>query len=76
MIADLTKAGYLQTREKLADLEGRLAEIEARIDLEPAHRQRVCDSYRQVMLQYKRELKKYEAKHPGEQDSASSRREQ
>lgn len=65
MTANLTKRGYLQTREKLAGLQNRLAEIEQRTDLAPAHHSAVTQSYREMIRQYMREIKLYEEKHPG-----------
>jgi hypothetical protein len=58
----LTAEGYTQTREKLADLERRLAEIEKRTDLDPEHRASVRRSYKMIMREYLQELKLYEAK--------------
>jgi hypothetical protein len=60
----LTPEGYEQTREKLADLERRLAGLEARTDLTPEHRERVRRSYKMIMREYLQELKLYEAKNP------------
>jgi hypothetical protein len=37
MTEPLTAEGYEQTKEKLADLERRLGEIEQRTDLDPEH---------------------------------------
>lgn len=71
MNGKLTKAGYLQTREKLADLEHRLAQIEARTDLTPAHRTHVCTSYREMMRQYKREILLFEAENSQAHDNAA-----
>jgi hypothetical protein len=62
MTEALTPEGYEQTKEKLADLERRLAEIEKRTDLDPEHLASVRRSYRTVMRQYLREIKLYEAK--------------
>lgn len=59
----LTPEGYEQTREKLADLQRRLAAVEQRTDLDPDHRASVQRSYRTVMREYLQELKLYEAKH-------------
>lgn len=64
MTTELTDAGYRQTLDKLANLERRLAQIESRVDLTTAHRERVCKSYREMMQQYSREIKLYEEKHP------------
>lgn len=70
MIADLSEAGYHRTRDKLANLERRLAEVESRTDLAPVHRERVIRSYRDMMVQYAREIKLYEARHSGGPDDA------
>jgi hypothetical protein len=51
MTEALTPEGYEQTKEKLADLERRLAEIEKRTDLDPEHLASVRRSYRMVMRQ-------------------------
>lgn len=56
----LGSQGYEQTKTKLADLERRQAEIETRSDLSPAHREQVLRSYREMMQQYRREIKLYE----------------
>ena len=61
MTEHLTPQGYEQTKTKLANLERRLAEIEARPDLSPMHRERVIRSYHDMMQQYRREVKLYEA---------------
>lgn len=53
--------GYEQTKTKLADLERRQSEIAARTDLSPVHREQVLRSYREMMQQYRREIKLYEA---------------
>lgn len=57
----LDSRGYEQTKKKLADLERRQAQIETRTDLPPMHRQQVLSSYRQMMQQYRREIKLHEA---------------
>ena len=59
----LTPEGYEQTKEKLADLEHRLGEIEKRTDLNPDHLENVRRSYRMIMRKFLREIKLYEAKH-------------
>ena len=59
----LTADGYEQTRRKLQSLEQRLAQIEERSDLSPTHRARVVQSYGEMMKQYLREIKLYEASH-------------
>ena len=53
--------GYEQTKTKLADLERRQADIETRTDLAPTHREQVLRSYHEMMQQYRREIKLYEA---------------
>lgn len=58
----LTADGYVQTREKLADLERRLAEIEKRTDLDPNHLASVRRSYRMIMREYLEDIRLYEAK--------------
>ena len=60
MVARLSRQGYEQTKAKLANLEGRLAEIERREDLSAAQRREVQRSYREMMQQYCREIKVYE----------------
>ena len=60
MVARLSPQGYEQTKAKLANLESRLAEIERRDDLSAGHREQVCRSYREMMQQYRREIKVYE----------------
>jgi hypothetical protein len=59
----LTAAGYEQTKEKLRDLEARLAEIEKRTDLDPEHLASVRRSYKMMMREYLQDIKRYEAKH-------------
>jgi len=59
----LTPEGYEQTKAKLGNLERRLARIENRADLPPIHREQVLRSYREMMQQYRREIKLYEAMH-------------
>lgn len=62
MIERLTAEGYEQTKEKLRDLETRLAEIEKRTGLAPEHVESVQRSYKMVMRKYLREIKVYEAR--------------
>jgi hypothetical protein len=59
----LTHAGYLSTKEKLANMERRLAAFRVRTDLHATHRAEVERSYLDMMRQYLRELKLYEATH-------------
>ena len=61
----LTPEGYQQTKEKLADLERRLGEIEKRTDLKPDHLAGVRRSYKMIMREYLQEIKLYEAKQYG-----------
>jgi hypothetical protein len=58
----LSHEGYLQTKEKLALMEARLAALQTRTDLHPAHKAEVERSYRDMMRQYLREIKLYEAR--------------
>ncbi len=60
MVARLSPQGYEQTKAKLANLERRLAEIERRADLSAGQRREVGRSYREMMQQYRREIKVYE----------------
>jgi hypothetical protein len=64
MTAKLSAAGYLQTKEKLVLMEARLEELRTRTDLHPVHRAEVERSYEDMMRQYRREIKLYEAEHP------------
>jgi hypothetical protein len=56
----LTADGYEQTKEKLRDLETRLAEIEKRMDITPSHMESVRRSYRMIMRELLRDIKLYE----------------
>jgi hypothetical protein len=58
----LTPEGYQQTKEKLADLERRLGEIEKRTDLNPDHLASVRRSYKMMVREYLEDIKLYEAK--------------
>ena len=58
----LTPEGYEQTKEKLRDLETRLAAIEKRTDLAPDRLASVRRSYRMMMRKLLRDIKLYEAK--------------
>ena len=64
MTHTLTPDGYEQTKEKLANLEQRVLLLEARTDLSEPHKMAVRRSYEQMIGQYRRELKLYEASHP------------
>jgi hypothetical protein len=65
MTYQLTHAGYEQTKEKLANLEQRLLRLENRSDLSDPHKTDARRSYEQMIAQYRREIKLYEAAHPG-----------
>jgi hypothetical protein len=64
MTDQLTHAGYRQTKDKLANLERRLLSLENRLDLSERHKLEARRSYEQMMAQYRREIKLYEAAHP------------
>jgi hypothetical protein len=59
----LTADGYEQTKEKLHDLEMRLAGIEKRTDLDPEHVASVRRSYKMMMREFLQDMRLYEAKH-------------
>ena len=61
MTTQLTPEGYTQTVEKLDNLEKRLAQLENRKDLSPQHLAETRRSYDQMIRQYCREVKLYEA---------------
>jgi len=58
----LTAEGYEQTKEKLRDLETRLAEMEKRADLDPDHLASIRRSYKMMMREFLQDIKLYEAK--------------
>ena len=58
----LTTEEYEQTKEKLRDLETRLAEIEKRTDLAPAHLASVRRSYNMIIREFLQEIRVFEAK--------------
>ena len=61
----LTPTGYEQTKEKLADLEQRLAQLsEHASSMNEKHYEESRDSYERMIAQYLRELKLFEASHP------------
>lgn len=66
----LTAEGYEQTKEKLRDLEARLADIEKRTDLDPRRQASVRRSYKMMMRKYLRDIKLYEAKQAKHQPTA------
>lgn len=59
----LTETGYQLTKQKLANMKARLAALLASADLHPLHRAAVEKSYRDMMRQYLRDIKLYEAAH-------------
>jgi hypothetical protein len=63
---ELTFEGYKSTKEKLRQMEARLAALQKRTDLHPLHRSEVQRSYEDMMRQYRRDLKLYEAAHRSE----------
>jgi hypothetical protein len=65
MTEKLSAEGYEQTKEKLANLKKRLAEMEKRTDLHPEHFASVQRSYKMMMREYLKEIKLYEAKQDG-----------
>ncbi|MFO0967609.1 MAG: hypothetical protein U0793_18775 [Gemmataceae bacterium] len=68
----LTPEGYEQTKEKLRDLEARLAAIEKRTDLSSDHLASVRRSYKTMMREYTEEIMLYEAKLAKEASGAGS----
>ena len=64
MTETLTSAGYEQTKEKLTRLEQRLVPLAGRTDLGRQHQSEARRSYEQMIGQYRREIKLYEAAHP------------
>ena len=64
MTESLTLAGYQQTKEKLADIERRLARLADHTSLREQHQNEARRSYEQMIGQYRREIKLYEAVHP------------
>jgi hypothetical protein len=59
----LTAEEFEQTKEKLRDLETRLAEIEKRTDLDADHLASVRRSYKMMIREFLQDIKLYEAKH-------------
>jgi hypothetical protein len=62
MTETLTAEGYEQTKEKLRDLETRLAEMEKRADLDPEHLASVRRSYKMMIREFLQEIRLYEAR--------------
>ena len=63
MTETLTAEGFEQTREKLRDLETRLADLDKRTDLNAEHLASVRRSYKMMMREFLQEIRLYEAKH-------------
>jgi len=57
----LTPEGYAATKEKYATMEKRLAALAKRTDLHPEHAAEARRSYLDMMRQYLRDIKLYEA---------------
>ena len=70
MTAELTEAGYIQTKSKLADLMGRRSRIAVRLDLSPTHRAEVLRSHDRMIGQYRQEIKLYEATRASAREAA------
>ncbi len=68
----LTAEGYEQTKEKLRDLEARLAEIEKRKDLNAEHLASVRRSYKMMIREYLHDIKLYEARQAKQQPMAQT----
>jgi len=68
----LSAAGYEQTKDKLRDLETRLAVIEKRTDLSPSHLASVRRSYKMMMREFLQDIKLYEAKQAKKNSSTST----
>jgi hypothetical protein len=64
MTIPLTLTAYQQTKKKLAQMEARLTALEERNDLEPVHKMEAARSYKEMIAQYRRDVKLYEATHP------------
>jgi hypothetical protein len=58
----LSTAGYEQTKEKLRDLEMRLADIEKRTDLDPEHLASVRRSYKMMIREFLQDIRLYETR--------------
>jgi hypothetical protein len=60
-----------QSKEKLRDLERRLAELEKRTDLDPDHVASVRRSYKMMMRELLRDIKPYEGRQAKQDPSTS-----
>ena len=63
MTEPLTPTGYEQTKQKLANLERRLAGLDRRTNVSRQHLSEARRSCEQMIAQYRREIKLYEASH-------------
>jgi hypothetical protein len=61
MTEPVTATGYLQTKEKLAGMEARLAALHGRNDFNAVHKGEAIRSCDEMIRQYRKELKLYEA---------------
>ena len=68
----LTAEGYQQTKEKLRDLQERLAEMETREDLTAEHLASVRRSYKMMIRQYLQEIKLYETRNAKQKPNAQA----
>jgi hypothetical protein len=59
-----TPEGYALAKRKLANMEARLAALNARNDLSPVHQQEARRSYEDMIGQYRREIDQYEKREP------------
>jgi hypothetical protein len=59
----LTAEGYVQTKEKLVDLQARLAEVEKRTGLSTWHLASVRRSYSSQIREYLQDIRLFEVKH-------------
>ena len=72
----LTAEGYEQTKEKLRYLEQRLAAMEKRTDLTPAHLASVRRSCKSMMREMLQEIKLYETRQAMQKSEATARDEE
>jgi len=63
MIPRLTAKGYLLTKEKLAWTEAQVAELRGCTDLPESHKAMAIDSHLDMIRQFRKEKKLYEAVH-------------
>jgi hypothetical protein len=60
MLPQFNENGYQSTKSKLQNMQARLAGLEARTDLDDDHKAMIINSYREMIAEYKRDLKLYE----------------